>query len=147
MRTLLSLVLPILVPSWRFFQSVEPSPRIEWALVSNATGGQENWVSLRPSIEHIPPRTMLRRLFWNPKWAQELFWVSCAERIVDRPTKHSVAVIENAVRSTARIFAPSQATEIAQFRLVFVRREHDGLCHYELFRSDPFPLAEGASGC
>ena len=77
MKRLLLLLLPALIPSWRFFKTVEPSPRVQWTLVQD---GERKWQEFNPRPEVVSFGRMLRRMVWNPRWNEALFLVSLAER-------------------------------------------------------------------
>jgi hypothetical protein len=122
MLSLAKLLLPALTPSWRFFDSVGPSPRIEYALLKAREDEAADWRELRPRPATSSGRDMLRRLFWNPDGNESLFLTSCAERLLETPTDHSRSEIE------ARIVSDlSQGTDYMQFRIVLVRRRDTGL--------------------
>ena len=88
---------------------------------------------------------MLRRLFWNADWNDTLFMVSCAERILDNPTPHSIEAIRQAVgQEICR--QSGQTGQMAQFRLIFVHREGLELLEETVFVSDPFP-SSGRAHC
>lgn len=138
MSKTLSLILPILLPSWRFFKTVEPSPRVHWALMQSP----DHWHSYRPRPDRVSVVTMLRRLLWNPRWNQTLYVVSCAERLHLDPNPHSEAQIAARV---AREILDSGAADTAmrfRFRLVFVQRVGDHMVEDVVFVSEPVPLAE-----
>lgn len=80
---LISLFLPVLFPSWRFFRAVEPSPRIELL----RDGG---WVEHHPRPEQISLARQVRRMIWNPHWNRYLYSVSLSERLIIEPTQHSL---------------------------------------------------------
>src|SRR5262245_54705619 len=84
----LKLLLPALLPSWKFFDTIAPSPRIEFTLL-RTPNDIPVWQEFRPRPAHLTIRTMLQRLFWNPRWNESLFLVSCAERLMQHPTDHS----------------------------------------------------------
>ena len=69
LRTL-KLLLPALVPSWRFFDTIAPSPRIEYALLRNAEEppSSDDWREFRPRPARQSAIRMLGRLLWNPVW-------------------------------------------------------------------------------
>ena len=85
----LSFVLPVLMPSWRFFKTIEPSPRVEFAIIGE-DGKIEGWCDAFPRPATLSPCQITRRLFWNPAWNDALFMVSCAERIAEQPTYYSI---------------------------------------------------------
>jgi hypothetical protein len=135
----LKLLLPVLIPSWRFFDAIAPSPRIEFALLDTAQDTPSEWQEFCPKPQHIPIRMMLKRIFWNPQWNASLFMVSCAERLMHHPTQHSIDEIRRRITADARTAAP-----YLQFRLVFVSRI-DAQLHKEItFISQIFPCAERA---
>ena len=130
----LKLLLPVLIPSWRFFDAIAPSPRIEVALLQSAHDTPEVWREFRPRPPHIPIHTMLKRIFWNPQWNQSLFLVSCAERLMQNPTQHSLEEIRTRIEADANTTTPYM-----QFRLVFVSRTGSEL-HTEItFISPIYP--------
>ena len=124
----LALLLPALIPSWRFFREVAASPRIE---VRRGDIWQE--VAMRP--ERLGGRAALWRMLWNPDWAETLYLVSLSERQVAAPTTHSLA--ELICRLSRRLDIP--VSEL-QFRLVFVFREGAGLARAVCYQS-PEPRA------
>jgi hypothetical protein len=117
-------LLPALIPSWRFFDVIAPSPRIEFALLKTLQDTPDIWQEFRPRPLHLPMSSMLKRMVWNPRWNESLFLVTCAERIMQVPTQHSsdeiVKRIEAELRQSA---ADATATPYLQFRLVFVSRQ------------------------
>lgn len=127
----LGLLLPILLPSWRFFQTVEPSPRVQWAL-EGAKPAQ--WHAFCPRPAHVSAAAMLRRLFWNPAWNDTLFVVSCAERLHLAPTAQAEAQIAQRVAREV----PVPAGTALRFRLVFVQRTSGTLIEDVVFFSALF---------
>jgi hypothetical protein len=114
----LALLLPALIPSWRFFDIIAPSPRIEYAVLPSRDATAE-WREFRPRPQRVSLPAMLGRLFWNSRWNETLFLVSCAERLVDEPTAHSEDEI---FRRIAADLADAPEPWLA-FRLVFVHRD------------------------
>ncbi len=89
MLAVIKLLLPALTPSWRFFDSIGPSPRIEY-VPPNAI----DWRAFRPRPAIVAWRQMWRRLFWNPDCNESLFLTSCAERLLESPNSQSIREIE-----------------------------------------------------
>ena len=83
---------------------------------------------------------MLFRLFWNPVWNEALYLVSCAERLAERETEHSVREIRVRVGREIGRLSPDAGARQFQFRLVFVERGGDGLRQDILYLSPPFPV-------
>ena len=133
-RRTVSLIAPALVPSWRFFDEVRPSPRIEYALSKQRSVGPEEWREFSPRPRRLSAGALLLRLFWSPSWNESLFLVSCAERMIARPTRQSQREIFDRIRArlTER---PSDAARHLRFRLVFISREKDALRKDVLYTS------------
>lgn len=110
----LKLLLPALVPSWRFFDWIAPAPRIEILME-----GQNDWREWRPRPQSIKPHHYIIRLFWNPQWNDHLFMASCAERLMQNPTDHSEQEIIKRIRHDLR----DTTAKNFQFRLVFFARD------------------------
>jgi hypothetical protein len=133
----LKLILPALIPSWRFFSSVAPSPRVEYALGRDANTPPENWHEFRPRPDHVPFTLMLRRMLWNPLWNETLFLVSCSERLIAAPTQHSAQEIRRRIaRDLMRSTSPPTPTSILYFRLVFWDRVGSDLIKSIEYESD-----------
>jgi hypothetical protein len=77
------LLLPILFPSWRFFSSIGPSPRIEVGLVTDINSEPQEWLPFRPLPKNIDITLGLQRLFHNPLWNERLYINTCAEYLFD----------------------------------------------------------------
>ena len=80
---LIKLVLPIVFPSWRFFSSIGPSPRIDLAFFKNEGESPEIWIPFRPIPLQITIGQHLTRLFHSPKWNERMYINSCAERLFE----------------------------------------------------------------
>lgn len=133
MLHLLSLFLPTVIPSWRFFKTVAPSPRIEYRLIEAGRVG--DWQEDRPRPGHLGLGQILRRMLWNPEWNEQLYLVSCSERLIDEPSQHSVDEINLRV---ARLIPAGQ--QELQFRLVFVSREQGQIVKLVEYESSPVSL-------
>lgn len=141
MRNPLQLLLPALIPSWNFFDVIAPSPRIEYAVTGSADATPEAWREFRPRPQDVSPGTMAARMLWNPRWNESLFLVSCAERLIDNPTRHSEDEIFK--RIAADLARGRDAVEgWLAFRLVFVARDDEAIMREVLFEASPRALAE-----
>ena len=133
MLRLVQLLLPIFFPSWRFFQSIEPSPRIQW---TTGYGDQppDEWRMYRPRPDAITPAEMAQRLFWNPLWNEGLFLVTLSERLIREDS--GFAAHEIGRRIQARVQIP--AGHNLWFRVIFLDREVSGITRHILYTSDAF---------
>ncbi|WP_349376656.1 hypothetical protein [Pseudophaeobacter sp.] len=122
-----------MIPSWRFFKTVAPSPRIEYRLIEAGRVG--DWQEDRPRPGHLGLGQILRRMLWNPEWNEQLYLVSCSERLIDEPSQHSVDEINLRV---ARLLPAGQ--QELQFRLVFVSREQGQIVKLVEYESSPVSL-------
>lgn len=136
----LALLLPALIPSWNFFDVIAPSPRIEYRLAASAAEGPATWTAFRPRPERMSAPATLGRLFWNPRWNETLFLVSCAERLVNEPTAHSEDEIFGRIAADLQDHRDEAAW--LSFRLVFVSREGEAIEREVLFQSGPRRLGE-----
>lgn len=83
---MLQLLLPALIPSWRFFDRIGPAPCIEFAVGVTPEDAGGDWQELRPRPARVSAGAMVVRLFWNRRWNESLYLVSCAERLLDDPS-------------------------------------------------------------
>jgi len=132
----LKLLLPALTPSWRFFDSVGPSPRIEYAMRATPQAMPE-WREFRPRPATMSLGEILRRLVWSPDRNESLFLTSCAERLLENETAHSRDEIR------ARIVADlgPDAQPHLQFRIAVLRREGADLVREIAYVSALLPRA------
>lgn len=119
----LKLLLPALIPSWRFFDTIAPSPRIEFSLLQTTHDASGSWQEFRPRPARLAISRMLKRMFWNPRWNESLFLVSCAERLMTNPTEHSrQEILKRITAELKRNSIDATRTPYLQFRLVFLSR-------------------------
>ncbi|QDL94977.1 hypothetical protein FDP22_24270 (plasmid) [Paroceanicella profunda] len=135
----LRLLAPALIPSWRFFREVAPSPRIEYALVAQPDQPPPGWAPARPRPGHLPVSRMLLRLFWNPGWNETLYLVTLSERLAVAPTAQDA---EEIGRRILRDLGPGEG--YLRFRLVFLRREGGGITRSVAYLSAPIARTPGA---
>jgi len=113
----ISLLAPALIPSWNFFDVIAASPRVEYALAEARDAVLDAWTEFRPRPARLSPAAMLARLFWNARWNESLYLVSCAERLVEEPTAHGEDEI---FRRIAADLAGEGRPPWLSFRLLFV---------------------------
>ena len=123
MLNTVKLLLPALIPSWRFFSVIAPSPRIEIAMLKTAQDAQCDWQEFRPRPDAVSVGTMLKRMFYNARWNETLFLMSCAERYTKNPNEHSRGEILARIKTELKEDGDGQSDKpFLQFRLVFVYR-------------------------
>lgn len=145
MLNTLKLLLPALIPSWRFFEVIAASPRIEIAMLQTAQTKPRNWKAVRPKPEQVTFYTMLKRLFWNPYQNESLFLVSCAERIIKNPTDHSQQeILKRVVADLERDPETVPLPPYLQFRLVFVSRGKAKLERRVRYTSPVYQISDSA---
>lgn len=135
----IKLLLPALMPSWRFFAVIAPSPRIEITLLKSVQDAPDDWQEFRPRPAHLSIGSMIKRMFFNARRNEALFLTSLAERLSSTPTEHSSQEIlkrirVELVRHSFDSFDPA-ATPYLQFRLAFVHREGEQLQKHVTFVS------------
>jgi hypothetical protein len=136
----LKLLFPALVPSWNFFDVIADSPRIEYVELPSPTAPAEAWREFRPRPARLSPAAMLSRLFWNARWNESLFLVSCAERLLAEPDAHSRDEI---FRRIAADLAERREAGPGwlRFRIVLVGEREEGIARKIAYLSDPRALA------
>lgn len=150
----LKLLLPALIPSWHFFDIITASPRIQYALLEDEDKTGSNWTEFRPRPHAVSLQQTLRRLFFNAKWNESLFLVSCAERILLNASLQQVSHSENEIlrRISHELQRNDNTTDATylQFRLVCVQREQNELLEEitylsrkHAFSSDSSPPSSG----
>ena len=133
----LKLLLPALIPSWNFFDVIAASPRIEYTVLP-APDAAGDWLEFRPRPRRLSLSAMLGRLFWNARWNETLFVVSCAERLLATPTAHSEDEI---FRRIAADLAAGSDESWLRFRIALLSEEGDTLTREIAFISDARPIA------
>ena len=117
----LTLLLPALAPSWRFFPAVAASPRIEYRALGESGPGEAEWREFRPAPRKVSGGAMLKRMLWNPERNETLFLVTCAERLLSGEIEFARGEI--ARRVVRQMPAPPAGREhdpFLQFRLILV---------------------------
>jgi len=76
-------LLPILFPSWRFFSSIGPSPRIEVGFAADDHSEPQEWLPFRPLPKKINFTLGIQQLFHNPLWNERLYINICAEHLFE----------------------------------------------------------------
>lgn len=141
----LRLLLPAMIPSWRFFDAVSASPRLDYALLS----APDAWQEFRPRPAVLSMGTMLRRLLWNAPWNESLFLVSLAERLMStsataETAAHSQRELLMRVARDLDRHGRCARDDHLQIRLRFVSRAGSGeeVGSEIVYLSSPWPIAE-----
>ena len=141
----LSLLLPVLMPSWRFFALVAPSPRIEYTFLPGPKGEAENWQAFRPIPNKLGLLETLERLVANSHWNDSLFLTSCAERYLQDASRRHYDYIVARLRDDLGASQVSCLTQRHfQFRIMLVYRDQDDIIEEEVHRSDILPMERKA---
>ncbi len=133
-------LMPALIPSWRFFDTIGPSPRIEYALLSAADDKPTDWHAFQPLPQHLSCARVMLRMVWNPDWNETLYLLRCAEKLLEDASVH--AERELSVR-IVRLLAPVNASRTNRFWLVFrivlVQRTDASIVREPAYESRPLP--------
>lgn len=140
---MLNLVLPVIFPSWRFFSSIGPSPRIHYAFLEDENSEPQEWIEFRPIPQRIRFLSRLRNLFYNPEWNEKLYMNTCAERLFEAYSPMRDQEI------MARLIAAYNSGEIASanevsyitYRISALMREGNEVIQQVTFTSQPALLA------
>ena len=130
---------PVLLPSWRFFDTIGPAPRLEWAYSPSGTAADApvRWQEFRPLPARRSLAGVLASLVWAPRRNETLFLLGCAEHLSEAPT----AALETRLLSAMREAA--QAGELPgtlrgydlHVRIVVTQRDGESLSEHEAWRS------------
>ncbi|HWV16454.1 MAG TPA: hypothetical protein VN030_13555 [Cellvibrio sp.] len=136
---MLKLLLPVIFPSWRFFSGIGPSPRIEFAFMQSENDSPEFWQEFRPRPLRVSWAEGVRRLLWNPRWNENLYINSCAERLFE---EHSPMREQEIMRRILRALQSGEVSCAAeakylQFRISAVLREDGQVTQPLVFVSRP----------
>ena len=142
MLEVLKLLLPALIPSWRFFDVIAPSPRIQFALLNAEDKEPPEWREFRPRPVRVSFLQMLGRMLWNPLWNESLFIISCAERLMEQPTPHSEEEIFKRIAADLKADKTALVTKTyLQFRVLVVRREGSQILQELVYESRIRPFS------
>ena len=142
MPHILKLFLPVLFPSWRFFDVIGPSPRVEYALLSSKDDAPSRWLPFRPRPARLSFGLMLARIFWNPGWNEFLFVATCAERLIQDPKEERYQEILSRIRAELERTPENRTvTPYLKFRVVFVSRQETALREDVGFVSSTEPVS------
>ena len=120
----IALLLPAVIPSWRFFQTIEPSPRVEYRI------GGGDWVEASPVPAQVSFGAMMLRLVWNAGRNDALFLTSLAERVLLDGRDHAQREIMTRLRD-------KEGSDVSEFRLITVRRIGTDIVREIAFVSGP----------
>lgn len=144
---MLRLILPILCPSWRFFSGVGPSPRVEYGFSPDREPPQ-HWLEFRPRPIRVGWRKRVGQLFYNARWNEYLYVISCAEHLLEEATPTRVDEIFLRLRracTRGEILAPIDSHYIS-FRIQVVARQGAKITQTLAFIAGPQGCAPGAIG-
>lgn len=136
---LLNLLLPALFPSWRFFDVIGPSPRIELGLIDAPDDEPTDWRECRPRPQRLGIWDRVKALFWNPGWNETLYLGNCSERIIQGQLEPCIEEIrQRLLNDLLRDGTGEALPRFFRFQLVFVSRESEGLRRDVGFTSPPY---------
>lgn len=113
------LLLPILFPSWRFFRSIGPSPRIDFSFISGSQSEPREWIPLNNLPQTISVFSSITKLFYNPDWNRQLYLNTCAEHLCETYEEFHEQEIGRQLLSIIaqhKIKVPEQSTHV-KFRI------------------------------
>lgn len=139
----LKLLLPALFPSWRFFDVIGPSPRVEVCLLEHPADERAVWWDSRARPERLALRDRLKSFFFNARWNETLHLANCAERFVQGQTEQCTQEIRRRLRADLRTGVDGKAPPpFFRFRLVFVSRYEGMLRRDVAFVSPPYEIVD-----
>ena len=123
----LALFLPALAPSWRFFEEIKPSPRIEIAVLRGERAEARRWAEFRPKPETVSIGALIVRLVFNPHRNENLYLLTACEKFLLEESHAARRTILARIRSDLSGVAASEAQNPERswvvFRIAALRRE------------------------
>jgi hypothetical protein len=127
---------PALFPSWRFFDTVVPAPRIEYRILQSPQKKPSRWEKLYPKPFQVSLLQKIISIFWNPRWNEYLFLINCVESFIKKPTKkNEVEVVKLIKAELARKSIKFNDISHFKFRLLLLFREDTKLKEHIHFES------------
>ncbi len=130
-------LLPALIPSWRFFDRIGPSPRVEYALLAISEDPAPVWQEFRPRPPRFSAAQRFQRLFWNPRWNELLFVLGCAERICGGERGFPEREIRTRIARSLRGSAAAAHAGWLAFRIVLRARSGERVARQVVYVSQP----------
>lgn len=129
---------PVLLPSWRFFDTIGPAPRLEWACSppGAAADAPVRWQEFRPLPERRSFAGVLASLVWAPRRNETLFLLGCAEHLLEG---HSAALETRLVAAMRDAWLAGDLPGAARgddlhVRIVVTQREGESLREHQAWR-------------
>ena len=142
----LALFLPALAPSWRFFEEIKPSPRIEIAVLRGERAEARRWSEFRPKPETVSIGALIVRLVFNPHRNENLYLLTACEKLLLEESQAARRTILARIRSDLSGVAASEAQNPERswvvFRIAALRREGGALVKEVAYESAPEPLVD-----
>lgn len=140
---ILKLLLPAMFPSWRFFDVIGPSPRVEFCPLDNPEDDAAVWHECRPRPARLGFRERLKGFFWNARWNETLYLTNCAERFIQGQEEYASRELRRRLRSDLlRAEGAEGIPAFFRFRLVFVSRDDESLRRDVAFVSPPYQTVD-----
>lgn len=152
----LKLLFPALIPSWRFFDTVTSSPRIEYAILQSGEDHPAQWQEFRARPDHLPIRIMIKRMIWNPQWNETLYLSTCADRLIDNQSPdHFAQEIAKRIKTALMKKTPVKKIPIKempeietaaffQFRILVLKPEGETISRDIMYVSKTYNLEKDA---
>lgn len=141
----LSRLLPALLPSWKFFDTIGPSPRVDYALLAATQPlADADWHEFRPRPARLGLPQMLLRLCWNPVGNETLYVVRCAERLLEGERGFVEAELRRRLEDALRrgeLGPVGSSTQLLAFRVRAVVRGDAAPIEAVAYIAGPEPLA------
>lgn len=140
---MLKLLLPILFPSWRFFSSIGPSPRIDIGWLGEKNAQPLEWLPFRSLQERLTLAAGVQRLFFNPVWNERLYLNTCAEHLLECDSAfHAQQIAERLLHAVNTGELKAGAARYLVFRVRALTDEAGQVRDDVVFMSEPIPLQE-----
>lgn len=96
------------------------------------------WQEFRPRPARVSPGAALLSVFWNPRGNESLYLTSCAERLLNDPSRERATELWARVAGVVR--AEEHGGRFLRVRLVEVSREGGRVVRHVVFESEAYRL-------
>ena len=136
-------LLPALIPSWRFFDTIGRSPRLEYRWLSSAASPLSQWQPFRPRPAALSAAQQLLRLVWNPAWNETLYVMRCAERVLEGDVGFPLLELERRMRGELSLDAEMPVLAVMfEMQILAASAEGPRVSYQAVYRSPPLTFAE-----
>lgn len=142
----IQLLAPVFIPSWRFFDEVGSSPRIEIGFGEIQDEPPTVWMEFRSISKDISIKDYIIRMIWNPVRNQDLFLMTCAQKVLEEQKQCYIDQIKRIISASKAVQSQCRHEDrFLYFRLVYLFSDDEDLSKEIGYISDAIKIPQNAS--